>query len=309
VTRPPNDAVREALGRLLPDLGPRATVRFRPLEGGINRRSFLVESEGARWVLRLRAAGAAALLDVATEAHVMRAAAAAGLAPAVVAADADSGLLLTEYRPRARAWTAEEARSPPNLVRAAALLRALHSVQADIPAYAAERIARGYLDALAAHAAPELVHLGGARSGAWGEELLELAHEFDARYPSAGLCHNDLVAANVLDEGKLLLVDFEYAVRGPPLLDLAGLAGMNDFIPQQRRDLLEAYHGTPRSGSVAARAGVLTAPEPELTERDLERAIRMVRLMSFFWARLGAQRSAEAVPYSRLAITLANLLE
>jgi predicted DNA-binding ribbon-helix-helix protein len=41
---------------------------------------------------------------------------------------------------------------------------------------------------------------------------------------------------------------------------------------------------------------------------ELERAVRMVRLMSFFWARLGAQRAADAAPYARLAAELAELL-
>jgi len=308
VTHPPDDAVREALLRLLPgrDSAAFADVRHRPLEGGVNRRSFLVELGAARWVLRLPMPGAAGLLDVATEAVAMRAAAAAGLAPAVVAVDAANGSLLTEYRHGADAWTAANAREPANVARAARLLRALHAVDAPIPAYSAERISRSYLSslagaALAAGVSPGLARFGGARTEAWSAELLALARDFDARHPPSALCHNDLVAANVLDEGRLLdgggllLVDFEYAVRGAPLLDLAGLAGMNDFTPAQRRELLEAYGDAGRA---------VTA-----TLAELDRTVRMVRLMSFFWARLGAQRAANTAPYSRLAAELGELLK
>ena len=296
MTPTPHDAVRAALRRLLPerDAAALADVRHRPLEGGVNRRSFVVELGAARWVLRLPTPGAAGLLDVATEAVAMRAAAAAGLAPAVVAVDVANGSLLTELREGADAWTAADARKPANVARAARLLRALHAVDAPLPVYAAERISRGYLAALGAGASPELARFGGARSEAWGEELLELARELDARHPPTALCHNDVVAANVLDDGELLLVDFEYAARGPPLLDLAGLAGMNDFTQAQRRELLAAY----RDAEGAA--------TPTLAE--LDRAVRMVRLMSFFWARLGAQRAADAAPYARLAAELAELL-
>lgn len=297
MTHPPNDAVREALRRLLPgrDAAVVADANWRALEGGVNRRSFLVELGSARWVLRLATPGAAGLLDVTTEAVAMRAAADAGLAPGVVAMDAASGSLLTEYREGAVAWTAADARKPANVARAARLLRALHAVDAPLPVYAAERISRGYLAALGAGASSELARVGGARSEAWSEELLELARELDARHPPTALCHNDVVAANVLDDGELLLVDFEYAARGPPLLDLAGLAGMNDFTQAQRRELLSAY------------GDAQGADTPTLAE--LDRAVRMVRLMSFFWARLGAQRAADAAPYARLAAELAELLK
>ena len=295
MTQPRSAAVVEALRRLLPgrDAAGLAAVRHRKLEGGVNRRSFLVELGAERWVLRLPTPGTAALLDVVTEAEAMRAAARAGLAPAVVGVDAASGALLTEYRSGAAAWTPADARTAENIARAARLLRALHAVDAPIPAYAAERIARGYLTALAEAPAESsepcaLARFGGARSQAWADELIELARELDARDPAAALCHNDLIAANFLDGGdRLLLVDFEYAARASPLLDLAGLAGMNGFSPAERRELLAAY-GEAANGAVA-------------TPAELDRAVRMVRLMSFFWANVGAQRAPDPEPYVRLA--------
>ena len=50
-------------------------------------------------MLRLPVASSMALLDLATEARAMRAAAAADLAPAVIAVDVEAGLLLTDYQP------------------------------------------------------------------------------------------------------------------------------------------------------------------------------------------------------------------
>ena len=69
-------------------------------------------------------------------------------------------------------------------------------------------------------------HSSSERAAEWGDELLTLARRYDARYAPTAFCHNDLVAANVLDDGQLALVDFEYAVRADPLLDLANAAGM-----------------------------------------------------------------------------------
>jgi thiamine kinase-like enzyme len=289
-------ALQLGLRTLLPGLSAAeiSAARFRPLAGGVNRRSFLVAAGGHEHVLRLPIAGGEALLDVETEAAAMRAAASAGVAPQVVAVDAANGLLLTEYRANAKPWTPAAARKPENIERLARLLRSLHAIEVDLPAYAAERIARGYLTALAAGASPELARLGGARIRAWADELLDLARNYDAAHPAAAFCHNDLVAANVLDDGGLVLVDFEYAVRGSPLLDLAGLAGMNDFSAAAQRDLLAAYH---RNDAV-----------PHADVIALERAVRMVRLMAFFWARVGGSRVADPTGYSKLEAELAEQL-
>jgi len=287
-----NQTVRAALERVLgPDVVRRATLY--ELDGGVKRRSYLVSADAGQWVLRLPAAGAQALLDLATEAAVMRAAAAAGLAPEVVAVDVEGGILLTDYRAAARAWSAADARQPRNIERVAALLRALHSLDASAPPFAAERIARGYLATLSAGVDAGRTRFD-AREQSWVDEVLERARYYDATHPPTALCHNDLVAANVLDDGRLMLVDFEYAVRAAPVLDLAGLAGMNDYGARERRELLAAYRGEQGAAIAAA---------------ELERTVRLVRLMAFFWARLGELRAGGAGAYRELAEHLGERLK
>ena len=282
-------AVRAALRRVWPDPATAETAQIRALGGGLNPRSFLAVAGSRRCVLRVPTPGAPALLDFATEVRAMRAAAAAGLAPAVVAVDAAGEILLTEYQ--RGPWTAENARYPVNIPRIAAVLRALHAVAVDLPVFQAEGIARDYLAALDAGAARALP----PAQRAWADELLRLARHYDASYAPTAFCHNDLVAANVLDNGAgLLLVDFEYAVRSAPLLDLAGLVGMNDYTVVQRRELLSAYY---RDSA---------AP---VTTLDLDNAVRMVRLLAFFWARVGAQRVDGTDVYQRLATRLQTQLQ
>jgi thiamine kinase-like enzyme len=94
--------------------------------------------------------------------------------------------------------------------------------------------------------------------------------DYVSRYPPSAVCHNDLVAANVLEARDLLLVDFEYAARAAPILDLASLAAMNDFTDDDRRKLLHAYYASSN------------AP---VSPAELADVVRMVRLMAFFWAR------------------------
>jgi thiamine kinase-like enzyme len=222
----------------------------------------------------------------------MRAAAEVGLAPNVAALDAAAGILLADYRANARAWTPTDARQPRNVERVAALLRELHALDVQAPTFAAERIARGYLDSLVAAVGAGRTRFD-AREQTWADELLEHARHYDATHRATALCHNDLVAANVVDDGRLVLVDFEYAVRAAPVLDLAGLAAMNDYGARERRAVLGAYRGD----------GALAIAEP-----DLDRTMRLVRLVSFFWARLGELRAADSAPYRELAAEIAAQL-
>ena len=277
--------VREALVRVLPGFAPGSDeFSCNPLDGGINRRSFLLTVRDRQYVLRRPVVGAAGLLTLAAEAQVMQAAADAGLAPRVVGVDPASGLLLTEYLASTVRWTTADIREPGNIDRIASLLRVLHQVPSRAPKFGAAQITARYL------AAP------GTQDSAlvsWRDELVALAHDYDANYPATALCHNDLVAANVLDDGGLKLIDFEYAVRAAPVLDLANLTGMNDFTPAQCRHLLDAYY----------RRSV------PFTAAQFDDVVRMVRLMAFFWALVAERQVVDAAAYSQVAERMAYALK
>jgi thiamine kinase-like enzyme len=278
MSRPNEAAARLALERLHGAGARHERVLLEPMPGGSRARSWLVIYEdGRRHVLRVTAPGSPALLDIEAEARAMTAAAAEGLAPSIVAVDPRRGSLLTEFMP-GRVWSVDDARRPRNLVRLAALLRALHAVRVELAPYAAERIARRYLRDLRAAGMKQ-----DASAARWADELLARARSYDRDYAPTAFCHNDLAAANVLDDGELALVDFEYAVRGTPLLDLANAVAMNGFDGDAQRALLGAYHGAPPISS-------------QLTE--LGSLVRMVRLMTWFWASLGVARTDNSSVYA-----------
>jgi thiamine kinase-like enzyme len=270
-------AARAALEGLLGSSADSHGSQLAPLAGGTHRRSWLVTfRSGRQAVLRMPTSYSNALLDVAAEARAVTAAAAAGIAPAVLAVDAASGVLLTEFR-AGRRWDAADVHRAANVARLAAVLRTLHALPTELPVFAAERIARRYLAALP-------LDVREPRAAQWGEELLLLTRRYDERYAPTALCHNDLVAANVLDDDELALVDFEYAIRAHPLLDLANLAGMNGFASAEQRTLLAAYRGG----------------EPTSAELDeLRSLVRMVQLMAWFWALLGTAGTDDESLYER----------
>jgi hypothetical protein len=69
---------------------------------------------------------------------------------------------------------------------------------------------------------------------------------------------------------------------------------MNDFTDAQRRALLAAYY----RDSPAA-----------VTPSELDTGVRMVRLLAFFWARVGAARVVDSEVYAELAARLGTTLQ
>jgi thiamine kinase-like enzyme len=72
--------------------------------------------------------------------------------------------------------------------------------------------------------------------------------------------HNDLLAANFIDDGKRLwLVDWEYAGFNSPLFDLGGLASNSEFSLEQAEAALTLYFGKPVDDALRRRAAAMTA--------------------------------------------------
>jgi thiamine kinase-like enzyme len=73
--------------------------------------------------------------------------------------------------------------------------------------------------------------------------------------------HNDLLAANVIDDGRRLwLIDWDYAGWNSPLFDLGGLASNNELPEADRVWLLEAYFERPATDELRLKAhAMLTA--------------------------------------------------
>jgi Ser/Thr protein kinase RdoA (MazF antagonist) len=257
---------RERLGRALAALlGSTAKgVEPRRLGGGLGHVSYLVSLPEQSYVVRLKTDSAGATLGLEEEFALLGVVAAAGITPEPVRMDVGTDAMLIRFAPRAAALTEAAAREPANIERIAKLLRRLHSVPAALRIFEPLRHAETYF-AAAARRAPFT-----PRERRLAEELRTRAADYVKRYPPSAACHNDLVAANVLDAGDLMLIDFEYAARAAPTLDLASLAAMNDFTDDDQRELLRAYY---------------SSSEAPVSPAELADVVRMVRLMAFFWTR------------------------
>jgi hypothetical protein len=232
------------LERLCDSLGPLESDAV-PLHGGITNRNFRVAFGGLDYVVRLPGRDTSLLgIDRRSERLASETAARLGIGPLVAAALDDC--LVTRFvasRPL-------RAREPAERVTELALaLRAFHDSGLRLPScFAVDRLLEGYA---------EIVRVrGGELPAAYAEAVTVVRRVLGAlpEVPSRP-CHDDLLAANIIraeDDGRLLIVDWEYAGTGDPRFDLGNLAVNNGFDDADEARLLAAYHGTAPSDAQRA---------------------------------------------------------
>lgn len=209
-----------------------AKARYRHLGGGLTSSLWLVEADDRKLVLRLDTPHTRTLgLDRRTELAVLRTAAAAGIAPEIVHADPDAGVLVYTFL-RGRSWTAGDLASRANLEALAALLSQVHALPRSGIPFDALGAAERYLELLQGHEALR--------------EFARRCRDVVAQVPAPAqpvCCHNDVVAGNIVATPALKLIDWEYAADNDAYFDLACLAAYHDLDERQAEALLGAYAG------------------------------------------------------------------
>jgi thiamine kinase-like enzyme len=234
----------EIVARLGATLAP-ASGRPRELDGGITNRNFRVTFGDADYVVRRPGKDTELLgIDRRAERMASEAAAALGIAPAVAAALDDC--LVTRFV-SCRALTAAELAG--EVQQLAGDLRAFHDCGVQLPS-------RFHVPELLDAYATIVRSRGAALPAEYAEATRVAASICTVLCTSAPQpCHNDLLAGNVirsLDDGRLMLVDWEYAGMGDARFDLGNLSVNNDFDEATDERMLSAYHGEAPSDSQRA---------------------------------------------------------
>ncbi len=214
-----------------------------PLDGGLTNHNYRARFDGREVVLRLPGVRTELLgADRAAESEASSHAAAAGVAPALLASLDDPPCLVFEFI-EGETMTPERLREPALTAACAAALRTLHACAPIAVTFDSFRLVEGYAAATREH--------GGEVPDAY-EEAAAAAKRIEATLAAGGpfpggeapvLCHDDLLAANLLlvDGGTLKLVDWEYAGSGYRYFDLANFAINNGLEPAQEEAFLTAY--------------------------------------------------------------------
>lgn len=213
------------------DLGAPPTG-LRHFHTGLTNRSYRFELNGRPQVLRLDTGNAATLgMDRSREFAILERASAAGLAPEVRYADATAGVLVYAWLP-GRPRAAGDLADGETLASIAGLLRAVHELPTCGSALDVAAAARRYAGITRADAS---LH-------AFADKCVAIV---TATPPGerARCCHNDIVAGNLIGNGKLRLIDWEFACDNDSLFDLASLIGYHDLDAESAATLLAAYCG------------------------------------------------------------------
>jgi thiamine kinase-like enzyme len=232
-----------------------ARVEPIPLAGGITNQNFKVEDRGRRYVVRVGSDIPVHGVVRANELAASRAAHLAGLSPGVV--HAEPGIVVFDFI-EGRTFTPDDIRDPANLPRLIDMVQRCHR---DIPQYLRGPGAMFWVF----HVVRDYGHTlreGNSRHLSILDDLLARAARLEAAVGPIEVVfgHNDLLAANFIDDGKQLwLVDWEYAGFNSPLFDLGGLASNSEFSPVQAEAALELYYGKPVDDDLRRRAAAMTA--------------------------------------------------
>lgn len=209
----------------------------KPLGGGITNRNFVVSDAKSKFMVRLG--------DDIPEHGIMRfnelsasqAAEKAGVSPAV--RYHEHGALVMDFI-EGRTLGAEEIRADP-LPAVALLVRAHREMaahlQGSLLTFWPFQVVQNYLNELHKMASKNRPKLGQVRPKL--EILRQAIGTIDPTY-----CHNDLLAANFIDDGKRLwLIDWDYGGFNSPLFDLANFSTNSELSVEAEGAVLQCYFG------------------------------------------------------------------
>jgi prepilin-type processing-associated H-X9-DG protein len=214
-------------------------VAVAPLASGITNRNFRVDFPGSSVVVRLFGRDTELLgIDRRAERAAAQAAARSGVAPEVVAFLPEHGALVTRF--------VDAERLPPErlerrdvLAEVVRSVRAIHAMDPIPASFDPFRIVREYR---------RVAEERGVPAPSAYRDALRAADRIRDAFQAAPMpmvpCHNDLLNANFLWwDGRVLIVDYEYAGMGDPFFDLGNLAVNNRLSEAAQHALLELYFG------------------------------------------------------------------
>ena len=210
-----------------------ANIEIEELKGGLTNRTYRLREGDDHYVLRLNAQQAEFFqFDRSSEIAILGEASKIGLAPRVIHADKERGILVLEFL-HGRTWQEEDIRQAANLEVLAGLLRRVHSLPLCGNRIDMGIVATSYEDYLE------------KRQGlhAFATQCVDVISSIEVS-DVAVCCHNDVVAANVVEGPELRLIDWEYACDNDPMFDLASAIGFHNLDERSSAILLDAYAGS-----------------------------------------------------------------
>jgi thiamine kinase-like enzyme len=213
------------------DLRTRPVI-LKPLSGGRSNRSFLLESEGKRMVLRLN--GADSMLPGAGRSHekdIWLAASDQGIAPPLLHFDEQNRFLVSLFI--SNSLPPQPLLNETLVNRVFELLNRCHQLEVEAHTIDYASHVEQYLQVL-----KNKNHVSDPVLVEQRESMQQTLNTLVTSGSPLGLCHHDLVVTNFVGSANsLYLIDWEYAARGLLLMDYASLGvewGIDDTVMTER---------------------------------------------------------------------------
>lgn len=216
------------------DTASLAAASFQVIDGSLSNFAWRVAGRGTTRFVRLARDGTEQLgVDLAAERDVIGLVAAAGLAPPVVRCDPAARLLVTHWIAGTDGSLRVD-RVDYVIDRVADSLQRLHALA---PPAGLRRV--GFTE----QAARLQAMLPAEQGRAFAASVPELFARLDGSRQPLVVCHHDVHAQNmILDaDGRLWLVDWEYAGLGDPVFDLASFASQARLAESGVQRLIQGY--------------------------------------------------------------------
>jgi thiamine kinase-like enzyme len=235
----------QTIDEVVAGVWPGVQARAEPLPGGITNSNYRVEAGGAVFVVRL-AGERTELLGIDRESEVAACTMAArlGIGPGIVHVDLERGVIVFGFI-EGRPIAPDQVGNEPVVGQVAAALLRIHAAGVIRATFDPFELVPAYRSIAAGHGVVPRF-----------DDAVMLRHlaQIAAVRPwqPRALCHNDLLNSNLIHDGSVRIVDWEYAGMGDCLFDLANLAVNHRFSARQEEALLRHYFGSLSEAHVSA---------------------------------------------------------
>jgi thiamine kinase-like enzyme len=228
-------SLEEAISRVPQWAGAKDLI-VTPLVGGITNSNFRIDTAGESFVLRITGANTELLgINRQYEYAANLAAGKLGIAPEVYYFIEPEGYLVTRFF-HGRSASPEELSEPENIRRVMDTIRRIHTMPAIPGTFDVFRVIRDYSETA------RRFQVAFPKDFDWLIKRLQEAEKAISTHPyQACPCHNDLLNANFLTNGKLIILDWEYAAMGNAFFDLANFSDHHNFSDEQDRWMVKCY--------------------------------------------------------------------
>ncbi len=207
--------------------------------GGLTNHTYKVTmADGAEYVVRIPGEGTEELIVRADEMVSTKLACDLGVDAEMLYFGTD-GAKVTRYIKNAVTMSSETLKEPRHIEQMAAIFRKMHSCGVDtgVP-FEVFEMAAGYEKIIADNRVPMYDDYAEKK-----QEVMRIKAEVDAAVPAKKVpCHNDPLCENWVEgDGRMYLIDWEYAGMNDGMWDVADVSIEAGFGAQQDKLLLAAY--------------------------------------------------------------------